>query len=138
MSSSQARMNRSLSKSSTNSKKTVNTLGLGATSGVGKVAASPTNSKQSTSQHSATSRSKEKPVSSSKSTFKLYVDKKRSTSISKKEVCISKEDKENFHPNIKNNKDAIDNKPKARKLKEVRLGIAKPEAVTKKISQPLQ
>ena len=102
------------------------------------MAASPKNIKPPTALFSATSRSKEKTISSSKSTFKLYVDKKRTNSISKKEISISKEDKENLHPNVKNRKDVIDNKPKAKKLKEVRLGIAKPEAVTKKISQPLQ
>lgn len=94
--------------------------------------------KPSTVLNSAVSRSKEKTISSSKSTFKLYVDKKRPTSISKKEVSISKEDKENLHPNVKNNKEAIDNKPKAKKLKEVRLGIAKPDTVAKKLGQPLQ
>lgn len=134
MSSSQAR---SLSKSSTTSKKITNTLGLNATSEVRKVVASPTNSKISASQLSATSRSKEKTISSSKSTFKLYIDKKRPSSISKK-VSLGKEGKENLHPNVKNNKDGVDNKPKPRKLKEVRLGIAKPETVAKKISLPLQ
>ena len=137
MSSSQ-RIDRSLSKSSNNSKKITSAVGLAASSGVGKVAASPKNIKPPTALFSATSRSKEKTISSSKSTFKLYVDKKRTNSISKKEISISKEDKENLHPNVKNSKDVIDNKPKAKKLKEVRLGIANPEAVTKKISQPLQ
>lgn len=129
---------RSLSKSSNNSKKITSGLGLGATSEGEKAAASPRNIKPLTALHTAASRSKEKTISSSKSTFKLYVDKKRPISISKKEISISKEDKENLHPNVKNSKEVIDNKPKAKKLKEVRLGISKPDTVAKKLSQPLQ
>lgn len=113
----QMKMERSLSKSSNNSKKMVSGVGLGKTSEVGKVAASPRSVKPSTTLHTAASRSKEKTISSSKSTFKLYVDKKRPTSISKKEVSISKENKENLHPNVKNSKEVIDNKPKVKKLK---------------------